>query len=193
MAVSPPRCPVTVRYFLSHSEGLSSAAEVNITLDRGPPLRAAPCTYPRPFFLPSHSTLTPPQEERGRLHAEMARMQSLEEEALMKGTLSAQASTASSSNIGAFGRVGGGAEAAAGAGTGAAKQSSGDGDEPQTDEEEAYSDQARPYTRTRSEYRLYISTRSLQTSCFWTKISMSRLGEVSLQKKTICYKRATQK
>lgn len=92
-------------------------------------------------------------------------MQSLEEEALMKGTLSAQVGTASSSNIGAFGGVGGGAEPPAGA----AKRSSGDGDEPQTDEEEGYSDQVRTYIYTRSEYSMHISTRSLQTLCFWTK------------------------
>lgn len=82
----------------------------------------------------------------------MARMQSLEEETLLKGTLSSQAGTASSSIIGAFGGGGrGGVKAGSGAGVGAANQRGGDGDEPQTDEEEEYSDQV--YKRNRSTTR----------------------------------------
>lgn len=41
------------------------------------------------------------QEERGRLHAEMAKMQSLEEEALLKGALATQAGKARSTKGGA--------------------------------------------------------------------------------------------
>ena len=81
-------------------------------------------------------------------------MQSLEEEALMKGTLAVKTGNLSSSSTlgslaGGQGRASstigggnGGLEAGAGAAAASvAKINGGDGDEPQTDEEEAYSDQ----------------------------------------------------
>lgn len=75
--------------------------------------------------LPTATFIVPLQEERSRLHAEMARMQSLEEEALLSGTVAGQQSS---------GARGGGS-----GGTGGGEDTEG----PQTDGDETddYSDQ----------------------------------------------------
>lgn len=81
--------------------------------------------------------LLPLQEERSRLHAEMARMQSLEEEALLSGTVADQQS--SGARGGGSGGTGGGEDA--------------EGTQIDGDETDDYSDQvflcyvAKRYTR----------------------------------------------
>lgn len=111
--------------------------------------------------IPVHLRFLSCQEERSRLHAEMAKMQSLEEDALLKGTLAihdlgrdtGQYSSPSSSPVKPRGSVGsdacmGGGEAQAageeGSNRGAACGGRGeDAEEPQTDGDETddYSDQ----------------------------------------------------
>lgn len=88
------------------------------------------------------------QEERSRLHAEMAKMQSLEEEALLKGTLAIQGlDSSSSSPVKPKGSMGS-ENSMSGAGGSPNRDAHGgglgeDAEEPQTDGDETddYSDQ----------------------------------------------------
>lgn len=84
------------------------------------------------------------QEERDRLHAEMAKMQSLEEEALLTGKLAMHGGKCS-----ATGSIAKGAAADGRGRVGKGIEDDGDGEEPQTDgdETDSYSDQVSTQNR----------------------------------------------
>lgn len=98
-----------------------------------------PCAVraPPPYFAPILACAAT-QEERDRLHAEMAKMQSLEEEALLTGKLAIHGGKCS-----ATGSIANGAPADGRGRVGRGVEDDGDGEEPQTDgdETDSYSDQ----------------------------------------------------